>query len=735
MKIGNKITLASITVVFIALAVQSFISHSLVQNELKKLIADRLHETAEEKSNAIKSLVERTEQDIAVIRSHKAFEDYFLSKEFEDSEGMTNAEATLEAFLSRINEPNPQYSKMQFGSANGEPVLQLQSGKRIEHYDTYDYQRQMEILTAKHDEKKSDMSPQATVSHTIIQDENDGWVLQSGGAIFIDSNIAGILWIYQPIDKFLAKTFRSFEKTAVNYLVATADGEILTSSPFAAQQNKEAFLDASLEGWKLEKVMIPAIDLEVILGAQEDDVFALLNDLFWITLLILAGALGFAFIVVHIVARFIANPIRDLLTASKHITNGDLEYKINVTSSDETGQLCDAFNTMVSSVKQALGEAENSKHAAQNAAAAAEEAQQIATEQARYLDDSVEKMLDEMEKFANGDLTVSLSAKQDDSIGKLYCGFNTAVSHIRKMLIQVITNANRTAEIGSTINAKSDLIANSSEEQTERTMEVATAMSEMTQTISENSGNLAHANEMAEESGKIAQNGSTVVEEAVKGFTDLSKTVKDSANAVKELSRSSAKIGEITEVINEIADQTNLLALNAAIEAARAGEQGRGFAVVADEVRKLAERTSSSIREITNNIKDNQTETNYVVKSMEQVSADIIKHENAFASASKSLHEIRVSSSESTGLLMQVNAAGEEQTAVSNEISQNIQGISESTQIQSSAISTIVVEAKSLHELTDSLLQSLKKFKLNATSAANVPVGNNQNAPSVMVVE
>ncbi len=112
MKIGNKITLASITVVFIALAIQSLISQSIVQDELKQRITERLLETAKEKSNIIKSLVERTEQDIAVIRSHKAFEDYFLSREFEDSEGMTNAEAILEAFLTRIYGPNPQYIKM-----------------------------------------------------------------------------------------------------------------------------------------------------------------------------------------------------------------------------------------------------------------------------------------------------------------------------------------------------------------------------------------------------------------------------------------------------------------------------------------------------------------------------------------------------------------------------------------------------------------------------------------------
>lgn len=146
MNIGNKIILASSLVVFSTLAVQSFISHSLVEDELKTLITERLHETAKEKSDAIENLIKRTEQDIAVIRSHKAFEDYFISREFEDTDGMTQAEATLEAFLARIHEPNPQYLDVQFGTAAGNPVLQMHEGRRIEEFISYDYSVQQKAF-------------------------------------------------------------------------------------------------------------------------------------------------------------------------------------------------------------------------------------------------------------------------------------------------------------------------------------------------------------------------------------------------------------------------------------------------------------------------------------------------------------------------------------------------------------------------------------------------------------
>ena len=191
--------------------------------------------------------------------------------------------------------------------------------------------------------------------------------------------------------------------------------------------------------------------------------------------------------------------------------------------------------------------------------------------------------------------------------------------------------------------------------------------------------------------------------------------VNKSAETVKELGKSSDQIGEIIGVIDDIADQTNLLALNAAIEAARAGEQGRGFAVVADEVRKLAERTTKATKEIAGMIKKIQADTTGAVQSMEEGTQEVERGIELADKAGMSLKEIVGVSQKVTDMVTQIAAASEEQSSASEQISKNVEGISKVTGETAQGTQQIARAAEDLNRLTENLQKLIGQFKLGRT--------------------
>lgn len=331
-------------------------------------------------------------------------------------------------------------------------------------------------------------------------------------------------------------------------------------------------------------------------------------------------------------------------------------------------------------------------------------------EEQEYLMRSVRTLLQNMDKVANGDLTVQLEREKDDIIGTLFSGFNKVVTNMREMIEQVIEAVHATASASSEISASSDEMALGAQEQTRQTSDVAVAIEEMTKTIIETSTNVTRASEAAKNSGVIAKEGGHVVNDTIKGMNRIAEVVILAAETVKELGTSSDKIGEIVQVIDDIADQTNLLALNAAIEAARAGEQGRGFAVVADEVRKLAERTTKATKEIALMIKKIQSDTENAVHSMTKGSQEVNKGKELAEKAETALTGIIKSSNEVVDDITQVAAASEEQSSAAEEITKSIESISRVTQESASGIQQIATAAEDLNRLTNNLQNMVGRF-------------------------
>ncbi|MEM1213001.1 MAG: methyl-accepting chemotaxis protein [Planctomycetota bacterium] len=309
-------------------------------------------------------------------------------------------------------------------------------------------------------------------------------------------------------------------------------------------------------------------------------------------------------------------------------------------------------------------------------------------------------------KVGEGDLAVRLDATQNDEIGDMGRGINDMVKTMSDVIANVQLTSHEVAGAATELAATSEQMSQSMEEQTSRINSVSTSMIEMDQSVQDVARKTADASSNADRSGKTAREGGEVVRDTVAGMGSIKNAVGESADAVQSLGKRGEQIGEIIAVINDIADQTNLLALNAAIEAARAGEHGRGFAVVADEVRKLADRTTQATDEISTSISAIQDETSQAVDRMNTGLTQVEAGVNYATQAGSSLEEIVSNTDEVASMIQSIAAATEQQSATSEQINNNlestvaaIQQSAQATNQASSAVGQLSMKAEELQRL------------------------------------
>ncbi|RJP68903.1 MAG: HAMP domain-containing protein [Ignavibacteriales bacterium] len=318
--------------------------------------------------------------------------------------------------------------------------------------------------------------------------------------------------------------------------------------------------------------------------------------------------------------------------------------------------------------------------------------------------------------LATGDLTERMSGSYSGDHQIIKNSINTVADSLSKALLEVNEAVSETASAATEISSSTEELASASQEQSAQTAEIATAVEEMSKTVLENSKNTSFAAELARNAGLKASEGGEVVRKAIKGMEEIAEVVSNSAETVFTLGNNSNKIGEIIQVIDDIADQTNLLALNAAIEAARAGEQGRGFAVVADEVRKLAERTTKATKEIADMIKQIQVVTSEAVKSMHKGKEKVEDGKLLVNQTGNVLKEIITESQKVTDIITQVAAAVEEESASTEQVSKNLESINSITQESAAGIQQIAKASEDLSRLTENLQSMVDRFKLEKSN-------------------
>ncbi|QQS36383.1 MAG: methyl-accepting chemotaxis protein [Ignavibacteriales bacterium] len=321
-----------------------------------------------------------------------------------------------------------------------------------------------------------------------------------------------------------------------------------------------------------------------------------------------------------------------------------------------------------------------------------------------------------LEKMAAGDLKARVKGEYNGDHQIIKNSINQLGNSLGALISDVVESVQATASASVQISSSTEEMAAGSQEQSTQAAEIAGAVEEMTATILETSRNASKAAVNAKSSRDIAESGRLVINETVDGINRISEVVSKAAGTVKELGKSSNQIGEIIQVIDDIADQTNLLALNAAIEAARAGEQGRGFAVVADEVRKLAERTTKATKEIALMIKQIQKDTNDAVASMDAGTSEVDKGKTLAGKAGDSMQGIIKGINELVEIVEQVAAASNQQSVTAEQISKNTEAISTVTHESANGVQQIAATAGDLSKLTERLQNVVNKFSVDLNS-------------------
>lgn len=468
----------------------------------------------------------------------------------------------------------------------------------------------------------------------------------------------------------------------------------LENAPLATKQ-----MIAALAAGVCSAIAVAGVNVAVAYFSNENP--AVVNELRskgWIAAAV-SGVVGggAAFVVGQVTAKQIKRSTDDLQAQFNSVCQGNLNARATVYSEDEFGQLSGGFNQMARVILTTTSEAQRK----------AEEQEQAKEDLQRQ----VIRLLDDVEGAARGDLTVQAEVTAD-VLGAVADSFNLTIQNLRE-IVQQVKGATRQVTKSSTDNemfARS--LSSDALRQAEELAVTLNSVQVMTESIQRVAESAREAEEVARSASSTALKGGEAVERTVAGILQIRETVAETTRKVKRLAESSQEISKIVALISQIASRTNLLALNASIEAARAGEAGRGFAIVADEVRQLADRAAKASKEIEQIVLQIQGETGSVMTAMEEGTQQVIEGTKLAEQAKRSLEDIIQVSNRIDVLVRSITSDTVEQTETSRAVAQVMQSVELTAQETSQEAQRVSGSLQNLVGVARDLLTSVERFRV-----------------------
>ena len=377
------------------------------------------------------------------------------------------------------------------------------------------------------------------------------------------------------------------------------------------------------------------------------------NNITNLNIIVLIGAILLVVLLALVFARLLTSPVRRISRVLTRIGIGDFDARVPVTSADELGRLGESLNAMFDNTLTLIQTREEKEE----------------------LQDRITILLNEISTVAEGDLTVEAEVTADIT-GAIADSFNLMIEELRKVILNIQQATGQASTLFDQMVYNTQRTDQAADRQASRVMNVSSVIGDVDRSIQQVSENTSVSAQVAQEARENAHLGGLAVTKSVASMNRIRGNVQETAKKIKRLGESSQQIGEIVKLIDDIADQTNMLALNAAIQAAMAGEQGKGFSVVAEEVRRLAERSTSATREIATLVKSIQDDTHEAVVAMEESTREVVEGSKVADEAGRALSAIETVVERLADLIFSITQVTQQQATSSRSLAQGMNEIS-----------------------------------------------------------